>query len=418
MSRNLLEKIISAHTGDEVHPGATVWLDLDVRAARDFGGANVAGNFERHFPGQAVADASRTFFTFDCVVPANNIPYANNQQRCRDFAGRQGIRVFDVDAGIGSHVLMEEGLAIPGSTVVNTDSHMNIAGAIGALGQGMGDADIAFAFRTGRTWLDVPPSVRIDLTGAYEWPTTAKDLALALLREFGSNTLLGRAVELYGPAVDALTPCERITVASMATELGAFAILIPPDEAVLDWCARYTGVRPEAVAADEDASYEAEYEVDVGALPPLVACPPSPANVKPVAEVAGKAIGSAFFGSCTNGRLTDFRAVRDVVAGRTLAPGVVAYAVPATRRVFANMMAEGIVAALFDAGFVVSNPGCGGCAQGQIGMTGAGEVQVSTSNRNFPGKQGAGETYLCSPATAAASALEGRIADPREVVRG
>ncbi|UCH79058.1 MAG: 3-isopropylmalate dehydratase large subunit [Candidatus Coatesbacteria bacterium] len=412
----IIEKILASHTGDDVHPGATVWLDLDVRAARDFGGASVVGNFEAHYAGEPVADAARTFFTFDCVVPANNIPFANNQQRCREFASRHGVKVFDVDAGIGSHVLMEEGLALPGGTVVNTDSHMNVVGAIGGLGLGMGDADVAFAFRTGRTWLEVPPSVKVEVRGRYEWPTTAKDLALALLREFGSNALLGRAVELYGPAVEALAPCERVTVASMATELGAVAILIPPDEEVLQWCARYTDRVPEPVAADAEAAYEATYELDVDGLEPLVACPPSPANVKPAAEVAGKAIGSAFFGSCTNGRLTDFRAVRDVAAGHKVAAGVVAYAVPATRRVFANMLAEGIVAALFEAGFVLSNPGCGGCAQGQIGMTGRGEVQVSTSNRNFPGKQGAGETYLCSPATAAASALHGRITDPREVI--
>jgi 3-isopropylmalate/(R)-2-methylmalate dehydratase large subunit len=393
-----------------------VWLELDVRAARDFGGASVVKNFERHYASEAVADAARTFFTFDCVVPANNIPFANNQQMCREFASRHGVKVFDVDAGIGSHVLMEEGLALPGGTVVNTDSHMNIVGAVGGLGLGMGDADVAFAFRTGRTWLEVPPSVKVEVRGRYEWPTTAKDLALALLREFGASALLGRAVELYGPAVEALAPCERVTVASMATELGAVAILIPPDDEVLQWCARYTGSVPAPIAADAEASYEATHELDVDGLEPLIACPPSPANVKPASEVAGKAIGSAFFGSCTNGRLTDFRAVRDVVAGGKVAAGVVACAVPATRRVSANLMAEGIDAALFEAGFVLSNPGCGGCAQGQIGMTGRGEVQVSTSNRNFPGKQGAGETYLCSPATAAASALRGRITDAREVI--
>jgi len=412
----VIEKIIAAHSGDDVHPGATVWLELDVRAARDFGGANVVKNFERHYAGEEVADAAKTFFTFDCVVPAKDIPYATNQHLCREFAARQHIKVFDVDAGIGSHVLMEEGLARPGGTVVNTDSHMNIVGAIGCLGQGMGDADIAFAFRTGRTWLEVPPSVKVVLKGKYEWPTTAKDLALALLREFGSSSLLGRALELYGPAVEALSLEGRITVASMATELGAIAIFIPPDEEVLAWCGGAAGEGVAAVYADDDASYEAAYEVDVDGLEPLVACPPSPANVKPVAEAAGKEITSAFFGSCTNGRLEDFRAVARVMSERPVAPGVVAYAVPATRRIYGAMLAEGLATELFSEGFILSNAGCGGCAQGQIGMTGAREVQVSTSNRNFPGKQGAGETYLCSPATAAASALRGRITDPREVI--
>lgn len=413
----MVEKIIAAHTADEVIPGATVWLDLDVRAARDFGGANVVQNYTRHFGAAPVADAARTFFTFDCVVPPNNIPYANNQQICRKFAAAQGIKVYDVDAGISSHVLMEEGLAVPGGTVVNTDSHVNVVGAVGCLGQGMGDIDIAFAFKTGRTWLEVPPSVKVTLTGSYEWPTTAKDVALFLVREFGASGLLGKTVELYGPVIDALPLCGRITVASMATEMGASAILMAPNEEVLAWCRR-RGVKVlNPVYADTDAAYEAIYQFDLTGLEPLVACPPSPANVKPVREVAGKGVGSAFFGSCTNGRTEDFRMVGRVLGGRRVAAGVMAYAVPATRRVFAAMLADGLINTLFDAGVIVSHPGCGGCAQGQLGMTGKGEVQVSTSNRNFPGKQGAGETYLCSPATAAASALTGVITDPREVVR-
>jgi 3-isopropylmalate/(R)-2-methylmalate dehydratase large subunit len=413
--QTIIEKIIASHSADDAYPGATVWLELDVRAARDFGGANVVKNFEAHYAGQSVADAAKTFFTFDCVVPAKDIPYAENQQLCRKFAARQGIKVYDVDAGIGSHVLMAEGLARPGGTVVNTDSHMNIAGAIGCLGQGMGDVDVAFAFRTGRTWLEVPPSVKVVLKGKYKWPTTAKDLALAMLRRFGSSGLLGKAVELYGPAAEALSVEERITVASTATEMGAVAIFVPPNEEVLEWCGGAAGAEVAGIYADADASYGATYELDVDDLEPLVACPPSPANVKAAGEVAGKEIGSAFFGSCTNGRLEDFRAAARIMSGRPVADGVLAYAVPATRRIFGAMLAEGLAAELFAAGFVVSNAGCGGCAQGQVGMTGKGEVQVSTSNRNFPGKQGAGETYLCSPATAAASVLMGSITDPREV---
>jgi 3-isopropylmalate/(R)-2-methylmalate dehydratase large subunit len=414
--QTIIEKIVANHSADDVYPGATVWLELDVRAARDFGGASVVKNFERHYPGQNVADAARTFFTFDCVVPAKDISYATNQQLCREFAVPRGIKIFDVDAGIGSHVLMEEGLARPGGTVVNTDSHLNVVGAIGCLGQGMGDVDVAFAFRTGRTWLEVPPSVRVTLKGKYKWPTTAKDVALAMLREFGSSGLLGKAVELYGPTAQSFSVEERITVASMATEMGAVAVFLPPNEEVLEWCEGAAGVEVAGVYADEGASYEATRELDVDGLEPLIACPPSPSNVKAVSEVAGKGVGSAFFGSCTNGRFEDFRAAARVMSGRSVAPGVVAYAVPATRRIYGAMLAEGLAAELFGEGFIVSNPGCGGCAQGQVGMTGKGEVQVSTSNRNFPGKQGAGETYLCSPATAAASTLMGSITDPREVV--
>ena len=417
MGYTLVEKIIGNHSDDRVEPGATVWLELDVRAARDFGGANVVKNFEGHYGADGkVADAAKTFFTFDCVVPANNIPYASNQQICREFAARQNVRVFDVDAGIGSHVLMEEGLAMPGGTVVNTDSHMNITAAVGCFGQGMGDGDIAFAFRAGRTWLEVPPSVKVNVTGRFTWPTTAKDLALAMLREFGASGLLGKSVELYGKAVEELSVCQRITVSSLATEMGAIALFITPDNHVAQWYEQRSGKKFTPIAADPDAHYEKVYELDVDGLEPLIACPPNPANVKTVAEVAGTKVQSAFFGSCTNGRLTDFRDVGRALEGKRLAAGVVAYGVPATRRVYGAMLKEGLVQKLFDAGVVVSNCGCGGCAQGQIGMTGAGEVQVSTSNRNFPGKQGAGKTYLCSPVTAAAAARAGVIADPREVV--
>ncbi len=415
MPRTVVEKTIAAHTADAVEPGATVWLELDVRAARDFGGAKVVANFEEHYAGERVADAAKTFFTFDCVAPANTIPYATNQQRCRAFAAAQGIRVFDVDVGIGSHVLMEEGLARTGAAVVTTDSHMNVAAAVGCLGLGMGDADVAFSFRTGRTWLEVPASVKVEVVGAYAWPTTAKDLALALLWEFGPRTFLGKAVELYGPAVEALSLDGRITLCSMATELGAVALFLPPADAALAWSSA-AGEEVEAIAADEGAFYEESYRLDVAGLEPLVARPPAPWNVAPARELAAIKVSTAFFGSCTNGRLEDFRTVGLVLAARHVAAGVVAAAVPATRRVYAAMLEEGLVGDLFHAGFVVSHAGCGGCAQGQLGMTGEGEVAVSTSNRNFPGKQGAGAVYLCSPATAAASALKGRVADPREVI--
>ena len=180
MPRTIIEKIIATHAdpGADVRPGSVVWLDLDVRSARDFGGANVVKNFNEHYEGEKVADATRTFFTFDCNAPANTIAYADNQQICRDFAAEQGIRVFDVDAGIGSHVLMEQGLARPGGTVVGTDSHMNILGAVGCFGQGMGDTDIAFGFKTGRTWFEVPPTIRVDLKGVPGAGVFAKDVIL------------------------------------------------------------------------------------------------------------------------------------------------------------------------------------------------------------------------------------------------
>lgn len=396
--KTVIEKIIQAHSREPVEPGKIVWMDLDVRTARDFAGANVVQNYRTHYGDAPVDDVSKTFFTFDCVVPAKNIPYANNQHICRLWAREKGIKVYDVNAGIGSHVAIEEGLAVPGCTFVGTDSHLNILGAIGAFGQGMGDQDIAFAFKTGKTWFEVPPTMKVIIEGEVMYPCTARDLTLAVLGQLGSSGALGRAVEFYGPAIDALDLSGRITLASQLTEMGGITGLIPPTTGVL--------------YADPDAEYVETIVVDITGLEPLIACPPNPANVKPVREVARTRVDSVFLGSCTNGRFEDFAAVAEVVKGQRIQPWVMASVVPATRQVYQRMLREGLIETLFDAGFIISNPGCGGCASGQIGMTGRGQVQVSTSNRNFTGKQGAGDTYLASPVTAAWTALKGEITVP------
>jgi 3-isopropylmalate/(R)-2-methylmalate dehydratase large subunit len=413
--QTVLSKIFQAHTtGDTpVTPGNIIWLDLDVRTARDFAGANVVQNYHTHYGQSPVADKARTFFTFDLVVPAKNIPYANNQQQCRIFAREQGFKVYDVNAGIGSHVVVEQGLVYPGVTLVGTDSHLNILGALGAFGQGMGDQDIAFAFKTGRTWFEVPPTMKVVVKGTLEPPCTARDLTLAVVGRLGASGALGRAIEFYGSAIEALSIAGRITLASAVTEMGGIIGLIPPSEEVLAYCRERSGRRDiPTYDADPDAAYVETVEVDITGLEPLIACPPRPDNVKPVREVAGKRIDTAFFGSCTNGRYEDFAAMAAVVKGQHVAPHVMASVVPATREVYGQMLENGLIQTLFEAGFIVSNPGCGGCASGHIGMTGKGEVQVSTSNRNFPGKQGAGQTYLVSPVTAAWSAIQGEITVP------
>lgn len=417
MGNTVIEKIIRSHTTDEVAPGKVVWMDLDVRSARDFGGPNVVKNFKREYPGSSVENTSRTFFTFDCVVPAKNIPYANNQQICRDFAQEQGIKVFDVDMGIGTHVLMEQGLVQPGLIAVGTDSHMNILGALGAFGQGMGDQDIAFAFKTGKVWFEVPETIKVDINGSCSPPSSAKDLTLAVLNVLKTDRALGKCIEFYGEAIEGLPLAGRITVASMATEMGAIAAFIPPSKEVMQFCSQRSGKRKFTVVdADEDASYAEEVVVDVGELKPQISLPGRPDDVKPVDELVGKKVTSVFFGSCTNGRFEDFQTAANILKGKKVAPSVMAKAVPATREVYGAILKAGVLKTLFEAGVIVSNPGCGGCASGQIGMTGAGEVQISTSNRNFVGKQGAGETYLASPATAAASAIKGEITNPLEFV--
>ena len=413
MGKTIIEKIIQAHSDEPVEAGKIVWMRLDTRTARDFGGANVVKNYRAHYGDAPVDDPSKTFFTFDLVTPANNIPYAVNQQICRNWAKEQGVKVFDVDMGIGSHVAIEYGLTWPGSTFVGTDSHLNILGAIGAFGQGMGDQDIAFTFKAGKAWFEVPHTIKVTIKGELKPPCTAKDLTLACLRRLGASGALGQAVEFHGPAIDALDLAGRITLASMMTEMGGIVGLIPPSEEVLAFCRERTGRGDlAALHADPDASYTETVEVDITGLEPLVACPPKPDNVKPVREVAGTRVDSVFIGSCTNGRLEDFAAVAEVVKGKHLAPGMVASVVPATREVYAQMLTSGTLQTLFDAGFVISNPGCGGCASGRIGRIGEGQVQVSTGNRNFAGKQGPGDNYLAGPVVAAWAALTGELTVP------
>jgi 3-isopropylmalate/(R)-2-methylmalate dehydratase large subunit len=427
MGKTIIEKIIQAHLDERVEPGAPVmpgdivWMRLDARTARDFGGANVVKNYRSHYGDAPVDDSSRTFFTFDLVTPANNIPYAINQQTCRDWAKEQGVKVFDVDMGIGSHVALEYGLTWPGATFVGTDSHLNILGAVGAFGQGMGDQDIAFAFKAGKTWFEVPRTMKVTIKGDLRPPCTPKDLTLACVGHLGASGALGQAVEFYGPAIDALDLAGRITLSSMMTEMGGIIGLIPPSEEILAFCreragrddpSSSSGQSLVAIHADPDAEYTQEIEIDISDLEPLIACPPKPDNVKPVREVAGTKVDSVFIGSCTNGRYEDFWAVANIVKGKRIAPGMVASVVPATREVYEQMLRRGVLHTLFDAGFVISNPGCGGCASGHIGMVGEGQVQVSTSNRNFAGKQGPGHNYLAGPVVAAWAALTGEITVP------
>jgi 3-isopropylmalate/(R)-2-methylmalate dehydratase large subunit len=414
VGKTIIEKIIETHSEEKsVSPGDVVWIEIDGRTARDFGGANVVLNYQREFGQVPVADIEKTWFTFDCVVPAKNIPYANNQQICREFARKQGIRVFDVDMGIGSHVNIEQGLILPGAILVGTDSHLNILGAIGAFGQGMGDVDIAFAFRTGKTWFELPETMKMVIKGGFNHPVSPKDLTLYIVRRLGSSGALGRAIEFYGEAVNALSLDGRITLASMVTEMGGIVGFITPDERVIEFCRMRSG-KPDIspVYPDPAASYIETVEIDITGLSPQIALPSKPDNVVDVAEAAGERVDSVFIGSCTNGRVEDFEVVAGILKGKKVANGVMFRAVPATREVYGELLKRGILEMLYDAGVIISNPGCGGCASGQIGMTGKGEVQLSTGNRNFAGKQGAGLTYLASPATAAFSALTGKITVP------
>lgn len=404
----IIEKILASHSGkDLVKPGEIVDVVIDVRLARDFGGAGVVRNLQEN--NLRIADPEKTFFTFDCNPTGSDQQYAANQQKCRMFARDNHIMVYDINAGIGTHLVIDEGLAAPGSTLVSTDSHANILGAIGAFGQGMGDRDIAAAWSRGSVWFKVPESVKIILKGERPEHVSAKDIALNLLKEFGADSLLGYSVELYGEEMELLTLDERITISSMATEMGAIAILFPPSFAILDYCMSRSYQVFEPAYADPDASYAKTVELNLENFVQAIALPGKPHDVVPVKEIMGTKIDSVFVGSCTNGRIEDMREAVRLLAGKKVAPGVVLKIVPSTDEIWNRCLHEGLIEVFKLAGALFGNAGCAGCASGQIGQNGPGERTVSTGNRNFEGKQGQGEVYLASVTTAIASAIAGHI---------
>jgi 3-isopropylmalate/(R)-2-methylmalate dehydratase large subunit len=411
MGMTITEKILALHSNKPlVKPGEIVDVIIDARVARDFGGANVVKNLEDN--ALDIDDPARTFFTFDCNPTGSDQKYAMNQHLCRIFARNNGIKVYDIDKGIGTHILIEEGLAYPGSTAVSTDSHANILGAVGAFGQGMGDKDIAAAWNKGKIWFKVPESVKLILKGKFSAKITAKDIVLNLLSRFGANNMLGYSVEIYGDAAVGLSLDDRITISSMATEMGAIIILFPPNREVMRYCEGRTGKKIPEIKADKDAAYKEIIEIDVKDFVPRISRPGEPHDAVDAMELNKIKIDSAFIGSCTNGRIEDMRAVGKILRKRKVAPGVVLKIVPATDLVWQRCLDEGLIEIFKDAGALVSNAGCAGCAAGQVGQNGAGEVTISTGNRNFPGKQGKGDVYLASPAVAAASAVAGYITTP------
>lgn len=410
----IIEKIIAAHSGQTtVSPGDIVDVFIDARAARDFGGANVVENILNN--GLGIADGSRTFFTFDCNPGGSDQKYAANQHFCRLFARQHDIKVYDIDSGVGTHLAIDKGLAYPGSTFVSTDSHANIMGAIGSFGQGMGDQDIAAAWAKGSVWFKVPESVKLILNGKRPDNISAKDIVLNILNVFGANKLLGFSVEVEGEAVESFSLDDRITISSMGTEMGAIILFFSPNALILDELFARTGKRFETIKASPEANYSQIHTLDISQFVPMVANPGHPHDDVAISEVKGNKIDSGFIGSCTNGRISDLREAAKVLKGRKVAPGVVLKIVPTTDAIWRQALDEGLIQIFKDAGALVSNAGCAGCAAGQVGQNGPGEVTISTGNRNFAGKQGKGSMYLASPAVVAASAIAGCITTPDDI---
>jgi 3-isopropylmalate dehydratase small subunit len=407
MGKTIVQKIFETHSKGTAHVDEIIDISIDVKVARDFGGANVVKHLKEN--NLSIHDPKTTFFTFDCNPGGCDQKYAENQQICREFARKNGIKVYDINSGIGTHLAFEEGLIYPGYTFVSTDSHANVLGALGAFGQGMGDIDIAHAFAHGKIWFKVPPSIKIILKGKPSKTATPKDVVLKMNKELGANGLLGYSAELYGEYIDSLSLDGRITIASMATEMGGIIILFSTNEKVMEFYKKTFGITIKPINADPDAYYERTMEINISDLSPQISRPGHPEDVVNVADVRGIPIHSGFVGSCTNGRLEDMRAVAAILKDKTIAPERILKIVPATDTIWNNCLKEGLIKIFKDAGALVGSAGCAGCAAGQIGQTGTGEITISSGNRNFIGKQGKGDIYLASPETVAASLLAGYI---------
>jgi len=415
--KTIIEKILSRASGKDVHTNDRVWAEVDLAVVRDFGGPNVVLEFDEFTNKGKVRDPDKIAMTFDYQAPAKDLKVAQNQALCREFAKRQGIKnLFDVNWGIGQHVLLEQGMIKPGSVIVGTDSHMNLLGAVGSFSSGVGTTDIVAAWYSGKLWFRVPETIKVVFKGKYKEPASAKDLTLKFVKTAGMDKPNYKSLEFTGEPIDRLSLAGRLTLGSMVTEVNGKACFIEPSGETLNFLKERIKDKFEIVKSDKDTKYLEEIEVDVDDLTPQIACPHSPDNVVSVEEVEGRPFDEGFIGSCTNGRFEDFEAAAKILkkAGK-LHPEVRLVIVPSTREVARQMLKSGLYEIFMDIGAMIANPGCSLCTAGHHGVLGKGDVLLSTSNRNFLGKLGKGaEVYLCSPATVAASAVEGKISDPRK----
>jgi 3-isopropylmalate/(R)-2-methylmalate dehydratase large subunit len=417
MSQTIAEKVLATKAGlSQVTPGQIVdaYPDLVMSHTATWRSVSVM----KKIGAQRLYDPKRLAIVLDHISPAKTEKYAADQQTSRNFAREYGIEKFyDVDAGIAHLVLMEHGHVKPGDLIVGTDSHCTIYGALGALGSGIGYTEVASVWVTGKLWMKVPTTIKLTLTGSFVAGVSAKDLMLYLIGTLGADGCGYKSVELYGSALPEMSISERMTIANLAMEMGSKCVFIPPDEKTREWLlprlsdpATY---RP--VLADEDAIYERTLSVNLSDLTPMIACPHQVENTKPVTEVIGTRIDQAFLGSCANGKYEDLAVAAGILKGRKIDRRVRLIVTPGSKEIMLEAMRSGVLATLMESGALVTNPGCGACA-GDGGTMADGEVSLSTANRNFVGRMGSNKSsiYLSSPATLAASALKGAIADPRD----
>ncbi len=406
------QKILSRASGYDgmAEPGEIVEAEIDYAMSHD-GTSVLAIRSFREMGSEKVWDPDRVVVPYDHIVPANNETAADLQREVRNWAREQNIsHFFDCGTGVCHQVFPEQGFALPGTLLVGADSHSCTYGAFGAFGTGVGATDMAEIYSAGRLWFRVPETIGIKVEGRLAPFVSAKDIALQVIGDLGADGATYKAVEYIGPAIEGLSISGRMTLCNLGVEMGAKAAIVPPDEKTDEWL-RGRARQPYTQVFSDPDSYQQQYDYDIAELEPQVAAPFRVDNVRPVSELAGLKIDQAFIGTCTNGRLEDLEAAARILKGKRVRARTLV--IPASREVLLDALKRGIIQTLVEAGAMIGPPGCGPCLGAHMGVLAEGEVCVSTSNRNFPGRMGKGGlVYLASPATVAASALQGRLAVP------
>lgn len=414
MSMTMSEKILArASNKSSSEAGEIVMANIDVAMTHDLTGPLSVESFEK-IGTEKVWDPNKIVIPFDHQVPADSLDAANNHIIMREFVKEQGIKNFyDVNEGVCHQILPELGHVVPGEVIVGTDSHTCTHGALGAFSTGIGSTDMAMVFSTGKLWFKVPETIRFNIEGTLKENVYAKDVILNIIGKVGADGATYKACEFAGSTVSEMTVSDRMVLCNMAIEMGGKTGLVEPDEKTLNYVKSRSNKQFEVFKTDLDAPSLEVVDIDVNDLEPQIACPHNVDNVKPVSEVDTE-IDQVFLGSCTNGRISDLRQAAKILKGNKIANGVRMLVIPASKEVYTKALDEGLINIFVNSGALVCNPCCGPCLGGHVGLIGPGEVSLSTSNRNFKGRQGSpeGEVYLSSAAVAAASAIKGKIVGP------
>ena len=418
MPYTLAEKILLAHADeDEVAPGDIVMVRCDVVMTNDISGPMAFRAMEK-MGATKVFDPAKVVVVPDHFIPAKDTRSAELQKLLRDWSAAQGVAYYEQGRGGIEHtVLVEEGWVVPGSVIAGGDSHTCTYGALGAFGTGLGSTDIAACLASGTFWQAVPGTILVEFTGEKGRFVTGKDLILAVIAEIGVAGGTNMALEFVGEGAEALSIDERLAVANMAVEAGSETGFFPADDTVAAYLDGRTERPWSAERSDPGADFAATVQIDLDALPPLVALPHSPGNVVPLSEAVGREIDQVYIGNCSNGTMTDLRQAAEMLRGRQVHPRVRAIVVPASQRVYREALAEGLLDLFVEAGAMVSTPTCGACFGGSGGVLAPGENAITTTNRNFRGRMGSSEAgvHLANAWVAAAAAVAGEIVDPAEL---